>query len=157
MDFVRALNEATEWKWHECQDAPPPLIMLIRFPMHVFDWRCCDRRGWLLLARAELQEITKIINDLACIFKIYLFQFSACQNKRYGPNCNNRCQCANDVTCDEKTGKCPSGCNDRFTGPYCNIGKGKLIACYLILKLSNLSQQRFGREFIIVPFRWNIM
>jgi hypothetical protein len=48
---------------------------------------------------------------------------SACQNKTCGPNCNNRCQCANDVTCDDKTGKCSSGCNDRFTGRYCNIRK----------------------------------
>ncbi|XP_064625974.1 sushi, von Willebrand factor type A, EGF and pentraxin domain-containing protein 1-like [Lineus longissimus] len=44
-----------------------------------------------------------------------------CQTKRYGPNCNNRCQCANDDTCDDKTGQCPSGCKDFFTGPYCNI------------------------------------
>ncbi|XP_064625977.1 sushi, von Willebrand factor type A, EGF and pentraxin domain-containing protein 1-like [Lineus longissimus] len=56
-----------------------------------------------------------------CEVSVQAFQYRACQTKRYGPNCNNRCQCANDDTCDDKTGQCPSGCKDFFTGPYCNI------------------------------------
>ncbi|XP_064624769.1 receptor-type tyrosine-protein phosphatase T-like [Lineus longissimus] len=57
-----------------------------------------------------------------CEVSVAAFQYRACQTKHYGPNCNNRCQCANDDKCDDKTGGCPIGiCNDRFTGPYCNI------------------------------------
>ncbi|XP_064626440.1 receptor-type tyrosine-protein phosphatase T-like [Lineus longissimus] len=57
-----------------------------------------------------------------CEVTVQAFQYRACQTKHYGPNCNNRCQCANDDKCDDKTGGCPNGkCNDSFTGPYCNI------------------------------------
>ncbi|XP_064626017.1 phosphatidylinositol phosphatase PTPRQ-like [Lineus longissimus] len=58
-----------------------------------------------------------------CKVSVQAFLYKECKNKRYGPNCNNPCQCDNDAECDDTTGKCPNGiCNNHFTGPYCNIG-----------------------------------
>ncbi|XP_064624965.1 uncharacterized protein LOC135486235 [Lineus longissimus] len=64
-------------------------------------------------------------NLVLCEVVIDAFQFRECDNKRYGPNCNIQCQCANNVSCDVSTGVCPSGCNDNYTGPSCNLPRGK--------------------------------
>ncbi|XP_064624455.1 receptor-type tyrosine-protein phosphatase epsilon-like [Lineus longissimus] len=82
----------------------------------------CDTPGPVVGRRLKIQRIEPSSSLTLCEVSVQAFQYIACDNKRYGPNCNNQCQCANDDTCDDKTGQCPSGCNDRFTGPYCNIG-----------------------------------
>lgn len=47
-----------------------------------------------------------------------------CDDSTYGSNCIYSCgHCQDEVPCDKKTGKCPSGCASDYEGIYCSKSK----------------------------------
>ena len=43
-----------------------------------------------------------------------------CDNNRYGLNCSLKCICADNESCDNKTGVCSNGCADGWEGNACS-------------------------------------
>ena len=50
-----------------------------------------------------------------------MFYLSDCKPGTYGTSCIQQCgNCADNVTCDIKTGQCPGNCEPGWYPPMCN-------------------------------------
>ena len=54
-------------------------------------------------------------------YLIYIYNFyTGCPDGRYGRNCDFTCgKCLKGQVCERRTGTCPMGCKEGWTGPQC--------------------------------------